>query len=332
MNGMRNFWQENGNIEFNDQYKLLTGEYYPLQSTVNINGVGFITTYDSRFKRLIFHKKDYKIRDEYINNFTVVDGISISDNFTLWFNGTDFFYNGKPGSTTETVDIKNTTYFENKSFTLSYSFLTNSWISYHSYLPYYLFNDSDSFYSNECYKHNEGNFQTYYGVKYDHMIDLIAKNTPTETKLTTNLCYASNVSEKYSDGTFFPVNSTFTKGVFYNTNQSSGYQDIVVKQPFNLNADLNQVYATNVDNKWRLNDLRSISVDNTKPVWSKDWNDLLTNYWIDKVPTNVNYLKSLFEVERFRDYYFGVRLFFNPIENYKINTDIVQTYYANRNR
>lgn len=333
LNGMRNFWQENGSISFNTQYKLLTNAMYPLQSTVNVNGVGLITTYDSRHKRLIFHKKDYRILDGYTNNFTVtLPDDPVTTDFTLWFDGTNFYYNGRPGLGTSLIDITDSRFFENKSFTISYSFLTNSWVSFHSYFPYYMFNDSDSFYTDDLYKHNEGNFQTYYDIKYDHMIDLIAINNPVEAKLNTNICYASNVYEKYFDGTFFLANSTFTKGVFYNSKQSSGYQDLIVKAPFDFNLDLNQIAVTKVDNKWRLNDLRDITYDNFQPVWSKDWANTFSNYWIDKVPNNIDYMKSLFEAARFRDHYLGVRLFFNPSSNYKINTDIVQTYNVNRNR
>ena len=90
--------------------------------------------------------------------------------------------------------------------------------------------------------------------------------------------------------------------------------------------------ATNIDNKWRINDLRDYTIDNTQPVWSNSWIDISSDYWIDKIPNNIDYSKPLFNIKRFRDYYLGVRLFTNNSNNYKFNTDIIQTYTANRIR
>lgn len=124
---MRNFWQENATISLNQQFKLLTGQDYPFQTTVHDKGVGYITTYDSRHKRVIVHKKDYRILDQHINNFIVVSEETTPSNpFTLWFNGLGFYYNGRPEENTIPVEFGNVEFFENKSFTMSYSFLTNS--------------------------------------------------------------------------------------------------------------------------------------------------------------------------------------------------------------
>jgi len=334
LTGLRNFWQENGSIQFIDQFKLLTGTDYPVKNLVHNYGVGVTSVYDSRHKRAIIHKRDYKITDFYATNFVATQGSIVDTPGTLWFNGTNFFYNKyefEVGPDTILVNFNNSTFFENKSFTISYSFLSNSWISYHSYFPYYLYSDANSFYSDNCYKHNEGNFQTYYGTKYNHILDFIAINHPVESKITTNICYTATASNETS-GVFNPVNATFNKLIAYNSRQSSGYQDVVIKSPFELNIDNNQVRAVNVDNKWRINDLRDITIDSAQPVWSKNWNDISSSYWIDRVPNNIDYLKSPYETSRLRDHYLGLRLFFNPSFNYKINTDIVQTYNANRNR
>lgn len=124
LNGMRNFWQENGILHFDEQYYRIVGSHYPNQSTSSPVGIGYITTYDPRFKRLIFHKKDYKIKEDYESSFSYYTNYPPPP-ATLTFNGTSFYKTDK-FSNVEEISFNDSRYFENHSFTLSYSFLTNS--------------------------------------------------------------------------------------------------------------------------------------------------------------------------------------------------------------
>lgn len=47
---------------------------------------------------------------------------------------------------------------------------------------------------------------------------------------------------------------------------------------------------------------------------------------------NINYSKDLFEMERLRDNYLGMRFYFYPLNNYKITTDLAVVTTNNRNR
>ncbi|WP_261047234.1 hypothetical protein, partial [Streptococcus mitis] len=63
--GMRNYFEENIEIQLNKQWQRLFSEEYPQNNQPSlINGIGFITTYDPRHKRIIITKKDYKIIEE----------------------------------------------------------------------------------------------------------------------------------------------------------------------------------------------------------------------------------------------------------------------------
>lgn len=61
LDGMRNYFQNNAGLKFLDQFKKLTGVDYTNLSTVSPYGVGYISTYDPRHKRIIVSKKDYTL-------------------------------------------------------------------------------------------------------------------------------------------------------------------------------------------------------------------------------------------------------------------------------
>lgn len=328
LNGMRAFWRDNGTIEFLAQFKKLTGEEYPKQALPNSLGVGFISTYDPIHKRIIIHKRDFLIRPEFTNTFVYSPGYSpLVDTGWLWFDDTNWYHKRDGGYSI--IALEDPSFFINRSFTISYSLLSNSWASFHSYMPYYMFNDSNWFYSNDIYKHNVGNYQEFYGVKYDHIIDLIAKNNPLETKLTTSVQYSSST---WSD-VYTPLDLTFDRMIAYNTNQSTGLKPLNVVDSYYESPLGDAVLIKETDNKWKLNHIRNY-VEGKLPIWSTNWTDIASYpfSWIDKVPVNANPNKNLFELDRLRDYYLGLRLFFNPTENAKIITDLVNTIFANRNR
>lgn len=128
LDGMRNFWQNNASFELHNQFYQLSGETYPFISTMSKAGAGYISTYDPRYKRIIVHKKDYKILPQWLQLFeyfpttTDVTTGGPTDNGILWFNGFSYYYN-KLG-TPRKVYLNDAEYFENLSYTLSYSFLT----------------------------------------------------------------------------------------------------------------------------------------------------------------------------------------------------------------
>lgn len=335
INGLRNFWQENGDLKFVTQYKELTSLDYSILYTTSPIGVGYNLTFDPRFKRVIIHKKDYEILKQYTPNFKY-SVVPITNEDTLWFDGTKYYYN-PDNSTTIEVTFGDPEYFENKSFTLSYSFITNAWVSFHSYFPYYMMNDYKTFYSNGPNKHNEDLHQTYYNIKHPFVLDLIAVQNPLDAKLSTNIFYTANVSYyDYSKKSFVDVpNQTFDSCIIYNTNQTTGNQNLLLKStPFQNDLGNSTILVDKVDNKYRISDIRDLSISNSSSIWSYVLDDKLPMFYIDRVPNqnNIDYSKSYYEQTRFRDHFLGVRFFFNSIYNYKITTDIINTQYANRNR
>ena len=100
----------------------------------HFNGVGLYAVYDSKFDRVIITKLDYipLTTDIKYNSTTKEFYIEeIVDDLVL----------------TTVVDLKDSDYFCNKSWTLSYNVNTKSWISFHSYIPNWYIAENNFFYS-----------------------------------------------------------------------------------------------------------------------------------------------------------------------------------------
>lgn len=198
-----------------------------------------------------------------------------------------------------------------------------------------MFFDNNTFYSDNIYTHGAGPFQTFYGIKYDHFLDVIIPLDLNERKTFSAFNYVSDTwAYSSTSESFTKTYETFTKAVFYNSDQSSGYNDIVANpSPFQT-VSIPSIAAEQVDSKWRINDPRDYTISNADPIW--DNAPFIPNAlsWTDRAPNqnNISYSKSLFSLPRFKDYYQGVRLYFNSASNLKITTDLIQTLYTNKNR
>jgi hypothetical protein len=267
LNGLRTFWQNNGKLQFLNQFCDITGKVFPYLSTISLAGVGYSSVYDPRYKRIIVHKKDYKLLPVWTSNFVynptetdVTEWSELLQNNTVWFNSFSFYFYSN-GDFIK-MSFEDAQYFENLSFTLSYSFLTKSWVSFHSYLPYYMFNGSSDFFSlkhfeSDIFRHNSTEFLNYYGTAYPHIIDFIADNSPLEVKTTDYINYVGKTSVLDAEKKqWVEVKDTFNKVVFYNSKQSSGYRTLRPKSSvFEFDMFDDAALVTKVENQWRINDL-----------------------------------------------------------------------------
>lgn len=229
----------------------------------------------------------------------------------------------------------------NNSWTISFSLKNNSWISWHSYLPNFYLNTPEKFYSwktgtNSLWKHNIiGNYQTYYGTHYPHILEGVRVSNPVVTKISNTIMlqteaktYVPN-SEEYVEDRFV----TFNKAVLYNSRQCSGEMSLIVKDTEldGINYMSNQVVNTNTNHSvisrtekdWYINDFRDIRIDYSKPIWNSNVNTLQTNYYIDKVlnTSSLDINKDWTQLENFRDKYLVVRLIFDNFANKKLITN-----------
>ena len=120
---------------FTDHLAFEILRYFPNVDTDNhFNGVGLHVVYDSKFDRLIITKLDYIPLDNDIKYDSINREYYINENI-----------NGLIIKTI--INLKDPDYFCNKSWTLSFNMITNSWISFHSYIPNFYIAENNFFYS-----------------------------------------------------------------------------------------------------------------------------------------------------------------------------------------
>jgi hypothetical protein len=283
------------NDYYNDKYKT----NYPHYNQPSIkNGIGFITGYDPKYKRIFITKIDYFPIEDISNlNKRIVEG---------------------------TIDINDPELFENKSWTLSYSLLTGAFVSYHSYLPnYYITNNIDNYRSvlgnNKLYKQVDSNYRTYFDTNYPSIIDYIIKHEKGVGTLET-----INYFQKCELNGTELKNETFNNLTVYNSNQSTGRIPIIYKKnPFDSVLNPNSLFITNNEHLWSISKFRDNVTNYDIPLFVKDWEYTKSNYPIDKVinPFAFN-IKSPFEKEMLRDLYTEVRLEYKSDKNTNLMIDI----------
>lgn len=209
-----------------------------------------------------------------------------------------------------------------------------------------MFNTSTTFFSADndiignsyLYSHNGDTHQNFYGVKYPHIVDVIFQQNPMEQKTSSAIVFNSKAYEKdLGTSALKVVPKTYTGFIGYNTNQSTGYQDLIVKDSAFISDDVSSFTLTKLtDSQWRLNNLRDLVQDNTLPIWDYSWTAKASSpySYIDKVPyaANINNAKSLYETSRLKDHYLGARMFLLSQEDYKLVTDLSSSSYQNKNR
>jgi len=304
--GLRNWFDENIKLNLNEQYRKIKGVNYPYNNQPSlINGIGFFTTYDPRHKRIIITKKDYFCLN------------------TNRFNNQEF-------------DVNNKKDFVNLSWTISYSFLSDSWISWHSYLPSFYYNDSNNFYSSvnnspKTWRHDKYNYQNFYGNKYDHIIEYVLNKDLVNTKTLDSIEYISKF-ELYDSNRNYWIDKdyeTFDRILIYNSYQCSDIRPIKVKRDervdyYDFDNDSFSVLGSKNEKTWKMNNFRDLVINRNSALFTDDWNSIKGNYFIDKIPNTLTLdrNKDVFELERFRDKYNIIRLFSKSDKDYKITTDL----------
>ena len=371
--GMFNWFKENTGVEIDSQYKDGSGEIFPYKNNPsNPVGSGFVSVYDARKERILFTKRD-SIIDETLDLSSdkifykdgglvaflqyeqiISDAEALGWEYLSILGGVMVFQRetGNPFTPIELMYVHPTTVAtDDNSWTLSYSLKTNSWTSFHSYLPNLYYSTPDKFYSwvgnlkpNSIWEHNvHAKYQTYYGVLYPHIIEYVSLSNALVTRtwesiklLTEAKKYDFNLQE-FVDQRYV----TYNKGIFYNSRQASGEMELVVKDTQANPVDYmiqqvedNTPTAILLDRNerdWTVNELRDLRVDYTQPIFDSNVRDLQLDYYIDKMlnVSTIDYEKEWTELEFFRDKYLAIRLIFDNFDdiklllNYSIENEII---------
>ena len=214
---------------------------------------------------------------------------------------------------------------QDASFTLAYSPLTKTWISYYDFKPAYYVNHFNYFQTGVNYGKDENEFglwshlltnksyQVFYGKRYPFTIELPIKEV-FANRVLQNVEYWFE-SRRYHNDYDYAENSQvgFTKAWVYNNTNNSGQLNLYLAEKNNRYQQLQfpkfhvnsmDILTTNNDKKWTFNYFFNQVKNelNNVPIWNYDVNA------IDKVINEkaISYNRRM--QDRLRGDWFFVRL------------------------
>jgi hypothetical protein len=272
----------------------------------NFKGLGIAMGWDARLQRVFLTKKDYT---------PVVPGII--------FIGGDFYI--PKGEALEKVELTDTDFFKECSFTIAYSPLTKSWISYYSFKPNYYIGYNNYFQTGVNFSvdsSEEGlwshlpflsSYQVFYGKLYPFTIEYGVQPQGSNSTLNT-IEYWMDVRKYYDKYDYADIyGHGFNKAFVYNSHQNSGQLNLVHQKNDDLsqslqypnhNANSIDILQSEIAGKWSFNYLYNLVVNERSglPIWKYDCPQ------VEKELDNrlLNY-RSTYK-DRLRGDYFMVRL------------------------
>lgn len=336
LNGIDTFCRENLRSFLSSQLYRAYGVHLPYTNNPsNPYSTGYHSTYDRDFNRIIFTKRDYLILPNQIQSL-LIDPPPTANMGFVYYTETGLFYLNQ-----SSLPLTNTDYFEDKSWTLSYSLNTGKWVSWHSYMPLHYINIKGRMLafnegSDSIWRFNAiDKFQTYFNKQYPHIIEGVLKAEKSasdqifyDVTIQTKASIYQPTSQQFLDKRYI----TFNKVTIYTSRQCSGEQILVVKEtkPNRENwydqqtiRILGEMIASREGRDWHINGFRDYVDDYDNTLFSSDWEDTKTNYYIDKVvnPLSVNVAKNWQSIEKFKDKYIIFRLKFDNFDNVNLITN-----------
>lgn len=304
----------NNNLPFN-----ILKDFPNLNVDNNYKDFGITLGWDNRFDRLFVTKRDFEVQRTYKGQIT--------------FDGTNFTYKG------QIIQLTDSTYFCNKSWTMSYSPMLKTWISYYSFIPNFYIAHENYFQTGINYSQNEDDkelgiwnhlmtnksFQTYYGKLYPYITDVVVKEQLINKQLQSIEYQADYLRFQNDFDYFYNPALTFNKMIIWSENQNSGNLNLVVQKLNNLsqallypktNIDSTDVLVTRKENNWRVNqfwDLVRNKYDNVPPML------LGCHPYLKEVnPLAIQYNKPSLQKTRMSSDYFTLRFINDRDSKYMI--------------
>lgn len=343
--GLSMWYRNNLDLSLREQWRGITKKDYPYLNTSGNKCIGFTGVYDPYYERYILTKKDYELTQTILDNllpesYPLINGKYYWNDTGLYLANADIL---------NEVDLEQNINVKNKSFTISFAIIEKVWTSFHSYRPNHIWNNNLTYFTSinnsakadYIWQHNSLNYQTFYDVKYDFIYDYVAKGEePVITKAFDSIEIMGNTYkyDQTNEQWMEIFYSTFDKLHVYNNTQSSGLFDLVVKNPLAYYDITNNFINTRTlsinryQDIWKVNNLADYTKDvllGTQTINTTNWaiadyrNEFRTNAnmgYIDRAinPTYIDEGKSVYQIQRFRDKFLNVRLYYKPVEDYKI--------------
>ena len=209
-------------------------------------------------------------------------------------------------------------YFCNKSWTISFSFITNSWVGWHSFIPNFYVEYADYFQSGLNTDVNSNNdstiwdhnstfslFNSYYGVQYPYILEypFVFKMKNEVLQSVKDYCTVL----RYTDfDQFIELNEVvyFNKVICFNNQQCTGVRNLIPKDNTNLYASFQypkynfssiDILVTKNDNLFQYNMLWDIVVNPDVNIWVNTCTPQLGN-------KNLNLTNLSFTNQSFKKY------------------------------
>ncbi len=198
------------------------------------------------------------------------------------------------------------------NYTISYSVLTNKWISLHDYVPTWWISKPNDLYSQDeynLYKHHVGKYGEFYGVEYDSAIKFVQAEQPLLTKTFDNMVFYTESTKIDTRNNYVKVrDNTFHKMRVFNTKQNTGLVDLIFTAP-----DFYDVNVRYVEGKYQVVIPRN-KIDK----------DLLTQDSTDVI--DYPHMDTTWE-DRIFDLYAITELIYDNKDNYKFVVTSIRTLW-----
>jgi len=274
-------------------------EVYTNNPYHNINPIGITMAYDNKYQRVIITKHDFKLKRP---STVVYDATNKK------------FYKNSTIIPENEISLKDTTYFINKSWTISYSFMNKEWISFHSYVPNAYISLNQRFLSTNIsnniqsfWTHNQTNkvYQIVYGSLVEYILEFPYYYKGSTEILGSVMMYSECLRYSGQDDYYQNLSYFFNKAVIWNKYQTTGLLNLVWDDPNDdtLAIDYPQYNNNSIDILYSSKD-DSYTFNHVWNVVSSNinvWTESLSSPIIKSVgATQTDYQKPQDEMDRMR--------------------------------
>jgi len=204
-------------------------QYFPEYPRVEnpINGVGYLSAFDSFYETIYLTKRDFSPKRELVADITYDTEVN------------KFRYKG------DLIDLRDPRFFNDISWTLSYSPLDKAFVSWHDWHPDWVVQRDNHFLTikdNGVWKHNErsDSFCNFYDTDFPFEIEFVS-NSGQQIEVARSLEYILEVYKYKNFGRdrFHMHHENFSHLIVHNTEQMS---PVLGLNYMNQNPELNLLY------------------------------------------------------------------------------------------
>ena len=345
--GMESFFHNNLELKLATDLRNAVSEEWECRTTLDQEfSAGMFAAYDPSVQTYYLHKKDYRLINP--GTLTLLSSSSVLNDFVYDPITKRFGVATGPSAMTD-LAFSDEDEFEDISWNISYHIPSESWISFHSWLPNYMFSSEDRLFTYkkslndltfDVWAHRTGEYGNFWNIKHNFILEMISNLEPNRTKVFKNMSVVMDVMEFDTDKKqwFYDTDTTFTHATFYTDDQITDENRIVEKDSGGLFDAVDYltlvVRADRTTDQWNFSELRDISINhNTEPLFTTDWDDLPGfsggyNY-VDKIvnQTIIDVNKLNFNQGRLRGEWLGARFRYSQGlgQNFKISVNVAET-------